>query len=41
MEPSDRRYSKQHEWVKLEGDRGTVGITDFAQPVTPYCRALR
>jgi len=31
MEPSDRRYSKQHEWVKLEGDRGTVGITDFAQ----------
>jgi glycine cleavage system H protein len=31
MEPSDRRYSKQHEWVKVEGDRGTVGITDFAQ----------
>jgi glycine cleavage system H protein len=31
MEPNDRRYSKQHEWVKIEGDRGTVGITDFAQ----------
>ena len=31
MEPSDRRYTKEHEWVKVEGDRGTVGITDFAQ----------
>jgi len=31
MVPDDRRYTKQHEWVKLEGDQGTVGITDFAQ----------
>ena len=31
MEPQDYRYTKDHEWVKLEGDRGTVGITDYAQ----------
>jgi glycine cleavage system H protein len=31
MEPQDRRYTKDHEWVKLDGDRGTVGITDYAQ----------
>ncbi|HEY7409714.1 MAG TPA: glycine cleavage system protein GcvH [Vicinamibacteria bacterium] len=31
MTPSDRRYSKDHEWVRMEGDRGTVGITDYAQ----------
>ncbi|HLE21321.1 MAG TPA: glycine cleavage system protein GcvH [Vicinamibacteria bacterium] len=31
MYPDDRRYSKEHEWIKMEGDRGTVGITDFAQ----------
>jgi glycine cleavage system H protein len=31
MYPADRRYTKQHEWVRLEGDRGTVGITDYAQ----------
>ena len=31
MEPTDRLYTKEHEWVKVEGDRGTVGITDFAQ----------
>ncbi len=29
--PEDRRYSKTHEWVKLEGDVATVGISDFAQ----------
>jgi glycine cleavage system H protein len=29
--PDDRRYSKDHEWIRVEGDRGTVGITDFAQ----------
>jgi glycine cleavage system H protein len=29
--PSDLRYTKEHEWVKLEGDIATVGITDFAQ----------
>jgi len=31
MLPEDRKYSKEHEWVKLEGGRGTVGITDYAQ----------
>ncbi len=24
-------YTKEHEWVRIEGDTGTVGITDFAQ----------
>jgi glycine cleavage system H protein len=31
MYPNDLRYTKDHEWVRLEGDRGTVGITDYAQ----------
>ena len=29
--PSDLRYTKDHEWIRLEGDIATVGITDFAQ----------
>src|SRR3972149_1800200 len=29
--PEDLRYSKEHEWVKFDGDRGRVGITDYAQ----------
>jgi len=29
--PSDRQYAKTHEWVKVEGNRATVGITDHAQ----------
>ena len=29
--PSDLQYTKDHEWVKVEGDIATVGITDFAQ----------
>ena len=29
--PADRRYSKEHEWVQVDGDTGTVGITDYAQ----------
>ncbi len=29
--PSELKYTKDHEWVKLEGDTATVGITDFAQ----------
>jgi glycine cleavage system H protein len=28
---ADRRYTKTHEWVVLEGKTGTIGITDFAQ----------
>ncbi|HLA80579.1 MAG TPA: glycine cleavage system protein GcvH [Thermoleophilia bacterium] len=31
MYPEDLRYSKEHEWVKVGGDRGRVGITDYAQ----------
>ena len=29
--PEDCRYSKQHEWIRVEGGGGTVGITDHAQ----------
>ena len=29
--PQDFRYSKDHEWVRVAGDLGTVGITDHAQ----------
>lgn len=29
--PEDVRYTKDHEWIRIEGGRGTVGITDFAQ----------
>ncbi|MFN8634630.1 MAG: glycine cleavage system protein GcvH [Chloroflexota bacterium] len=31
MDPTDRRYTVEHEWVKLEGDLAVVGITHFAQ----------
>lgn len=31
MYPSNFRYTKQHEWVDVKGDTGTVGITDYAQ----------
>jgi glycine cleavage system H protein len=31
MYPEDLRYTKDHEWVRIQGDRGTVGITDYAQ----------
>ena len=30
MVPQDLRYTKEHEWVRVEGDVATVGITDFA-----------
>ena len=29
--PSDLKYTKDHEWIRIEGDAATVGITDFAQ----------
>lgn len=29
--PSDLRYTKDHEWIKVEGNVATIGITDFAQ----------
>jgi glycine cleavage system H protein len=31
MKPRDCRYSKEHEWVRVEGRSATVGITDYAQ----------
>lgn len=31
MYPEGLHYTKEHEWIKLEGDRGRVGITHFAQ----------
>lgn len=31
MYPDNFRYTKEHEWVKVEGDTGTIGITDHAQ----------
>jgi len=31
MIPSDLRFHKEHEWVRLDGKRATVGISDFAQ----------
>ncbi|HIP35486.1 MAG TPA: glycine cleavage system protein GcvH [Crocinitomix sp.] len=29
--PADLKYTKDHEWIKVEGDIATIGITDFAQ----------
>ncbi|MDX1534301.1 MAG: glycine cleavage system protein GcvH [Thermoplasmata archaeon] len=29
--PEELRYTKEHEWVRMEGDRAVVGITDHAQ----------
>jgi glycine cleavage system H protein len=29
--PADLKYTKDHEWVKIDGDTVTIGITDFAQ----------
>jgi glycine cleavage system H protein len=31
VNPSDRKYSKEHEWVKVEGGLAVIGITDYAQ----------
>ena len=30
MVPSDLRYTKDHEWVRVEGETATIGVTDFA-----------
>src|SRR5881392_2307466 len=29
--PPELRYTKDHEWIRVEGDEATIGITDFAQ----------
>jgi glycine cleavage system H protein len=31
MTPTDLKYTKEHEWIRLEGDSAVVGITDYAQ----------
>jgi glycine cleavage system H protein len=31
MYPKDLRYTKEHEWIKVDGSTGTIGITDYAQ----------
>ena len=31
MYPENFRYTKEHEWILVEGDKGTIGITDHAQ----------
>lgn len=29
--PADLKYTKEHEWIRVDGNTGTIGITDFAQ----------
>lgn len=29
--PAELKYTKDHEWIKIEGNQATIGITDFAQ----------
>ncbi len=29
--PAELKYTKEHEWVRIDGDTGVIGITDFAQ----------
>jgi glycine cleavage system H protein len=31
VNPADLRYDKEHEWVRVEGDTATIGISEFAQ----------
>jgi glycine cleavage system H protein len=31
MYPADLKYTKEHEWIRMEGDKGRVGITHHAQ----------
>ncbi len=30
MVPDDRKYTQEHEWVQMDGDIGTIGLTDYA-----------
>jgi glycine cleavage system H protein len=29
--PEDLKYTKDHEWIRVEGNKGTIGLTDYAQ----------
>ncbi len=31
VSPAELKYTKEHEWVRVDGDTGTIGITDYAQ----------
>ena len=31
MYPADRKYTKDHEWIRISGETAEIGITDFAQ----------
>jgi len=31
MYPESYLYTKEHEWIRVDGDEGTMGITDYAQ----------
>jgi glycine cleavage system H protein len=31
MYPADLKYTKEHEWIRIDGGTGAIGITDFAQ----------
>lgn len=31
MMPNDRKFTKSHEWVRIDGDTATIGLTDYAQ----------
>jgi len=31
MVPDDLKFTKKHEWIRVDGDKGTVGISDYAQ----------
>jgi glycine cleavage system H protein len=31
MNPTNLKYTKEHEWVAVDGDTGTIGVTDYAQ----------
>ena len=36
--PNELRYTRSDEWVRIEGDIATIGITDYAQSVPPAGR---
>ncbi len=37
--PSELKFTKDHEWVRIEGDTATIGITDFAQSMRWFMKA--
>ena len=39
--PNDVKYTKEHEWIRLEGDVAYVGITDYAQRTIGRYRICR